>query len=160
MIRNYGNLLLEMSSIVPDGIVAFFTSYVYMENIVASWYEQVSVCINICVILTFDQVFNIFKFCLKTVNRNVVLETDIACSTDDRLSCLCTCVFRESWRISRKISWFSLKLQMLQRRAWLWRNTRRSETGVFHTRIANSCHRDDILMCVYVPGWLIFVCPG
>lgn len=44
MIRNYGNLLLEMSSIVPDGIVAFFTSYVYMENIVASWYEQVSLC--------------------------------------------------------------------------------------------------------------------
>lgn len=31
-----------MSAIVPDGIVAFFTSYVYMENIVASWYEQVS----------------------------------------------------------------------------------------------------------------------
>lgn len=42
MIRNYGNLLLEMSAIVPDGIVAFFTSYMYMENIVASWYEQVS----------------------------------------------------------------------------------------------------------------------
>lgn len=41
MIRNYGNLLLEMSAIVPDGIVAFFTSYQYMENIVASWYEQV-----------------------------------------------------------------------------------------------------------------------
>ncbi|MGH0171812.1 UNVERIFIED_CONTAM: hypothetical protein FKN15_061469, partial [Acipenser sinensis] len=40
VIRNYGNLLLEMSSVVPDGIVAFFTSYQYMENIVASWYEQ------------------------------------------------------------------------------------------------------------------------
>ncbi|XP_054651189.1 general transcription and DNA repair factor IIH helicase subunit XPD isoform X2 [Dunckerocampus dactyliophorus] len=40
VIRNYGNLLLEMSAVVPDGIVAFFTSYVYMENIVASWYEQ------------------------------------------------------------------------------------------------------------------------
>ncbi|KAK7882003.1 hypothetical protein WMY93_028177 [Mugilogobius chulae] len=34
VIRNYGNLLLEMSAIVPDGIVAFFTSYVYMET---SW---------------------------------------------------------------------------------------------------------------------------
>ncbi|TRY99770.1 hypothetical protein DNTS_020944 [Danionella cerebrum] len=33
VIRNYGNLLLEMSAIVPDGIVAFFTSYIYMENI-------------------------------------------------------------------------------------------------------------------------------
>lgn len=43
MIRNYGNLLLEISAVVPDGIVAFFTSYVYMENIVASWYEQVGV---------------------------------------------------------------------------------------------------------------------
>uniref|UniRef100_A0A4W4HTQ0 General transcription and DNA repair factor IIH helicase subunit XPD n=1 Tax=Electrophorus electricus TaxID=8005 RepID=A0A4W4HTQ0_ELEEL len=40
VIRNYGNLLLELSAVVPDGIVAFFTSYVYMENIVASWYEQ------------------------------------------------------------------------------------------------------------------------
>ncbi|XP_068765790.1 general transcription and DNA repair factor IIH helicase subunit XPD isoform X3 [Struthio camelus] len=40
VIRNYGNLLLEMSAVVPDGIVAFFTSYQYMENIVASWYEQ------------------------------------------------------------------------------------------------------------------------
>ncbi|XP_059575144.1 general transcription and DNA repair factor IIH helicase subunit XPD isoform X1 [Alligator mississippiensis] len=40
VIRNYGNLLLELSAIVPDGIVAFFTSYQYMENIVASWYEQ------------------------------------------------------------------------------------------------------------------------
>uniref|UniRef100_A0AAY4EDA1 General transcription and DNA repair factor IIH helicase subunit XPD n=1 Tax=Denticeps clupeoides TaxID=299321 RepID=A0AAY4EDA1_9TELE len=43
VVRNYGNLLLELSAIVPDGIVAFFTSYVYMENIVASWYEQVRV---------------------------------------------------------------------------------------------------------------------
>jgi hypothetical protein len=25
---------------VPDGIVIFFTSYVYMENVVAAWYEQ------------------------------------------------------------------------------------------------------------------------
>ena len=41
MIRNYGNLLLEMSAVVPDGIVAFFTSYQYMESTVASWYEQV-----------------------------------------------------------------------------------------------------------------------
>ncbi|NWX06637.1 ERCC2 helicase, partial [Caloenas nicobarica] len=40
VIRNYGNLLLELSAIVPDGLVAFFTSYQYMENIVASWYEQ------------------------------------------------------------------------------------------------------------------------
>lgn len=40
VIRNYGNLLLEMVQVVPDGLVAFFTSYVYMEYIIASWYEQ------------------------------------------------------------------------------------------------------------------------
>ncbi|XP_033735565.1 general transcription and DNA repair factor IIH helicase subunit XPD-like [Pecten maximus] len=40
VIRNYGNLLVDFSAIVPDGIVCFFTSYVYMESTVASWYEQ------------------------------------------------------------------------------------------------------------------------
>jgi len=38
--RNYGNLLVDMVSVVPDGVVAFFTSYIYMETIVAAWYEQ------------------------------------------------------------------------------------------------------------------------
>ena len=32
VIRNYGNLLVEMSAIVPDGIVCFFTSYIYMVS--------------------------------------------------------------------------------------------------------------------------------
>lgn len=41
VVRNYGTLLLELAAIVPDGIVVFFTSYVYMENVVAAWYEQV-----------------------------------------------------------------------------------------------------------------------
>ncbi|KRY32954.1 TFIIH basal transcription factor complex helicase XPD subunit [Trichinella spiralis] len=40
VIRNYGTLLLELSRIVPDGIVCFFTSYMYMENTVAFWYKQ------------------------------------------------------------------------------------------------------------------------
>lgn len=40
VIRNYGTLLVELSTIVPDGIVCFFTSYLYMEQIIASWYEQ------------------------------------------------------------------------------------------------------------------------
>ncbi|KAJ8044735.1 General transcription and DNA repair factor IIH helicase subunit XPD [Holothuria leucospilota] len=40
VIRNYGNLLAEISTSVPDGVVCFFTSYIYMESIVASWYEQ------------------------------------------------------------------------------------------------------------------------
>jgi len=41
VVRNYGNLVLELSLVVPDGIVCFFTSYIYMENTVASWFEQV-----------------------------------------------------------------------------------------------------------------------
>jgi len=40
VIRNYGNLLVEMVRVVPDGVVCFFTSYMYMEAVVASWYEQ------------------------------------------------------------------------------------------------------------------------
>uniref|UniRef100_A0A8C3Y2P4 DNA 5'-3' helicase n=1 Tax=Catharus ustulatus TaxID=91951 RepID=A0A8C3Y2P4_CATUS len=40
VVRNYGQLLLELSAVVPDGLVAFFTSYVYLESTVASWYEQ------------------------------------------------------------------------------------------------------------------------
>jgi len=38
--RNYGNLLVDMVTVVPDGVVCFFTSYIYMETIVAAWYEQ------------------------------------------------------------------------------------------------------------------------
>lgn len=30
VIRNYGNLLVAMCKIVPDGVVCFFVSYVYM----------------------------------------------------------------------------------------------------------------------------------
>lgn len=40
VIRNYGNLLVEIATIVPDGMVCFFPSYLYMENVVASWYDQ------------------------------------------------------------------------------------------------------------------------
>lgn len=38
--RNYGKLLLEMVSIVPDGVVCFFVSYSYMDSIVNSWNEK------------------------------------------------------------------------------------------------------------------------
>lgn len=41
VIRNYGNLVLEMAAIVPDGMVVFFTSYSYMESVIGIWYEQV-----------------------------------------------------------------------------------------------------------------------
>jgi len=30
VIRNYGNLLVELSAVVPDGMVCFFPSYLYM----------------------------------------------------------------------------------------------------------------------------------
>ncbi|KAK6141419.1 hypothetical protein DH2020_024824 [Rehmannia glutinosa] len=38
--KNYGKLLLEMVSVVPDGIVCFFVSYSYMDGIVNSWHES------------------------------------------------------------------------------------------------------------------------
>ena len=38
-IRNYGKLLLDLAQTVPDGMVAFFTSYSYMQEIVREWPE-------------------------------------------------------------------------------------------------------------------------
>lgn len=29
-----------MAANVPDGIVCFFTSYLYLESVVAAWYDQ------------------------------------------------------------------------------------------------------------------------
>ena len=40
VIRNYGSLLAELSAVVPDGTVCFFTSYEYMENVVSTWVNQ------------------------------------------------------------------------------------------------------------------------
>lgn len=40
VVRNYGQLLVEVSAVVPDGVVCFFTSYLYLESVVASWYDQ------------------------------------------------------------------------------------------------------------------------
>lgn len=40
VIRNYGHLLIETSRTVPDGVVCFFTSYLYLESVVAAWYDQ------------------------------------------------------------------------------------------------------------------------
>ena len=39
VIRNYGELLVDVSSSVPDGICAFFTSYSYMEIVLDKWEE-------------------------------------------------------------------------------------------------------------------------
>ncbi|CAD6963166.1 unnamed protein product [Tilletia controversa] len=40
VVRNYGNILIEFAKAVPDGIVAFFPSYLYMESIVAAWHDM------------------------------------------------------------------------------------------------------------------------
>jgi len=39
VVRNYGSLLLEIAGVVPDGLVCFFPSYKYMEELVSIWTE-------------------------------------------------------------------------------------------------------------------------
>jgi DNA excision repair protein ERCC-2 len=39
VVRNYGQILLEFAKMTPDGLVAFFPSYIYLETIVALWTE-------------------------------------------------------------------------------------------------------------------------
>lgn len=36
-LRNFGSLLLDFAKIVPDGIVVFFPSYLYMESTLHVW---------------------------------------------------------------------------------------------------------------------------
>lgn len=43
VVRNFGSILIEYSKIVPDGIAAFFPSYLYMESIVAAWNDMVCI---------------------------------------------------------------------------------------------------------------------
>jgi len=40
VIRNYANLLISMCQSVPDGIVCFFPSYRYMEDVISQWNEM------------------------------------------------------------------------------------------------------------------------
>lgn len=39
VMRNYGELLEDLVKAVPDGVVCFFTSYLYLEKVVERWYE-------------------------------------------------------------------------------------------------------------------------
>ncbi len=39
VIRNFGELLIDVASAVPDGVCAFFTSYSYMEAVLSKWDE-------------------------------------------------------------------------------------------------------------------------
>ena len=40
VVRNYGKLLVDLSAVVPDGIVCFFVSYLYMDSIVSQWSDM------------------------------------------------------------------------------------------------------------------------
>lgn len=37
VVRNYGRMLVELSKVIPDGIVCFFVSYHYMDSIITKW---------------------------------------------------------------------------------------------------------------------------
>jgi DNA excision repair protein ERCC-2 len=37
--RNYGEMLVELAKIVPDGIVCFFVSYLYMDQVINAWHH-------------------------------------------------------------------------------------------------------------------------
>jgi hypothetical protein len=39
-LRNYGRLVIELASTVPDGLVVFFVSYSYMDYVIARWHED------------------------------------------------------------------------------------------------------------------------
>lgn len=39
VVRNYGNLIISLAKTVPDNIVVFFPSYIYMEEILTLWSE-------------------------------------------------------------------------------------------------------------------------
>lgn len=40
VMRNYGSLLIDLSKTVPDGIICFFPSYRYMEEVILNWNEM------------------------------------------------------------------------------------------------------------------------
>ncbi|GAA96772.1 uncharacterized protein L969DRAFT_97120 [Mixia osmundae IAM 14324] len=40
VVRNFGTILIEYAKAVPDGMVCFFPSYLYMESIVAAWHDM------------------------------------------------------------------------------------------------------------------------
>mmetsp|Transcript_7086 Transcript_7086/g.11927 ORF Transcript_7086/g.11927 Transcript_7086/m.11927 type:complete len:984 (+) Transcript_7086:163-3114(+) len=37
VIRNYGQLLIDIARVTPDGVCCFFTSYKYMEDVIQQW---------------------------------------------------------------------------------------------------------------------------
>jgi hypothetical protein len=39
-LRNYGRMVVDLASVVPDGLVVFFVSYSYMDYVIARWHEE------------------------------------------------------------------------------------------------------------------------
>jgi DNA excision repair protein ERCC-2 len=80
VVRNFGSILVEYSKIVPDGIVAFFPSYLYMESIVAAWNDMVSpACPPWCMLNLFQGILNeVWKNKLIFVETPDANETSIA----------------------------------------------------------------------------------
>ncbi len=85
VIRNYGNLLVELSSVVPDGVVCFFTSYVYMVR-----FQQI---VNVSLIEEVDQ--NVPH--TSPANRFLVL----SCNSIAQNHCGCMFVGDNSRRVVR-----------------------------------------------------------
>lgn len=71
VIRNYGNLLVEFCSIVPDGIVCFFTSYIYMVCIL---FLKIHIFSLGVLILTFaitnNDISPLFILCIRKETEN------------------------------------------------------------------------------------------
>lgn len=40
VVRGYGRMLVDLAAAVPDGLVAFFVSYTYMDALVAAWSDS------------------------------------------------------------------------------------------------------------------------
>ena len=74
-IRSYGRLLVETAATVPDGIVAFFTSYLYMQEIVRAWHGM-------------GVLKDVLKHKLIFIETQDVLETTMAL---ENFKCACDC---------------------------------------------------------------------
>ena len=40
MCRNYGQMVVELARVVPDGVVCFFVSYLFMDAVIAQWHAM------------------------------------------------------------------------------------------------------------------------
>lgn len=47
VVRNYGQLLIDVAACTPDGVCCFFTSYQYMEYIIGEW-DRMRILQQVC----------------------------------------------------------------------------------------------------------------